>query len=914
MRSAPTLLRRKGFDVGRRLLISFVVSALVPVAAAMSFAYWEVTNNLQAQSEQRLRQASKAIGLELLDRLLAIDWALARYASGGTLPVAEDGIAGLLEVGADGATRPLEGRPFTFAALSRSERQRLAVRGKLVRVTGSESPRIEVIRQTSADSSVSLVALVDPQRFFDVEDQGVLPREARVCVFEGTASLYCDGKASTMASMPERGSFRFERAGEEQFAHVYPLFLYAEFQNPGWTVLLSEPRAQALAAAEGFGRVFSLAGLLSLIFVFLISIRQIRARLEPLQELKRGTLRIAEQDFDVRVQLTSGDEFEEVAESFNLMAERLRHQFESLSTLIEIDRGILEATDGRGLLETVLRDLPRVCPCDAVTIVRMGPDRCTTVTAPVDESEEPQRSETENWPPPDHRQRLQRGESVDVDLQSDPAAYLAPLRELGMVCARLLPMQLRGELGGVVALAWREVSSTRADEDFVYARRVADQAAVALDSAHVHEENRTLAYFDTLTDLPNRLLFRERLDQAVLRARRTKTSIGVCLFDLDGFKRINDSLGHGAGDRLLQLVAARARKVLRDGQLARVGGDEFTVLFSDIADAQPVARAVERLLDQIAKPFDLDGREVCVTASVGIAVYPEDGDDPETLLKHADVAMYHAKEEGRNNYQFFSDAMTVAAVARLQLEQALRHALEAGELRLVYQPIVSTEPGRQIIGAEALMRWDHPELGTIPPTEFIPIAEEAGLIVSIGDWALREAADQARRWREAGTPISVSVNVSPRQFREEAFITKVRSAVIRSRINPGDLTLEITEGLLMSNEQSAVGKMAELKRMGLRLAIDDFGTGYSSFAYLKHFPVDSLKLDRCFVRDMETNSEDAAITRAIIQLGHSLGMGVVAEGVETEGQERLLVEAGCDRLQGFRYGRPGEPEAFDFGA
>jgi diguanylate cyclase (GGDEF)-like protein len=379
------------------------------------------------------------------------------------------------------------------------------------------------------------------------------------------------------------------------------------------------------------------------------------------------------------------------------------------------------------------------------------------------------------------------------------------------------------------------------------------------------------------------------------------------MLDLDGFKHINDTLGHGAGDRLLQLVAKRAQQILRTGELARLGGDEFTILFSDLDGVQDVARAIERLLQLIARPFELDGREVGLTASVGIAIYPDDGADPETLVKNADVAMYHAKEEGRNNYQFFSDAMTIAAMARMQLEQALRHALERGELRLAYQPIVTAREHR-IVGAEALMRWDHPDLGPIPPAEFIPVAEEAGLIVSLGDWALREASEQARRWQAAGTPIPVSVNISPRQFRDEDLVTKVAAAVERVNVDYGQLTLELTEGLLMENEQWAVGKLAELKRMGVKLAIDDFGTGYSSFSYLKHFPVDCLKLDRCFVRDLETNAEDGAIVQAMIQLGHSLGMYVVAEGVERPGQERFLVESGCDRLQGNLLGLPATPD------
>jgi diguanylate cyclase (GGDEF)-like protein len=466
-------------------------------------------------------------------------------------------------------------------------------------------------------------------------------------------------------------------------------------------------------------------------------------------------------------------------------------------------------------------------------------------------------------------------------------------------------MNVRGDTEEVVALAWRAKPSFEADR-LVYGLRLVDQATVALDSARVHEENRNLAYYDPLTDLPNRLLFQERLEQALLRERRSSGRVAVCMLDLDGFKRINDSLGHGTGDRLLQAVARRSRQILREGALARLGGDEFTVLMTDFTDSQQVARAMERLLKLLEKPFDLQDHEVCVTASVGIAVFPEDGDEPETLLKNADVAMYHAKEVGRNNFQFFSEDMTVAAVTRMSLEQSLRQAIENHELYIEYQPIVEADGTARSV--EALLRWNHPELGPIPPTEFIPIAEEAGMIVRVGAWVLQEATQQTRRWLDAGKRVSVSVNISPRQFRDAGLVRSVQTAVERSGIDHGQLTLEITEGLLMEKEQWALGKLAELKRMGIQLAIDDFGTGYSSFSYLKHFPVDSLKLDRCFVRDLETSADDAAIAQAMILLGHSLGLKVVAEGVETEGQRRFLLEAGCDRLQGKLLGRPVAPE------
>jgi len=427
------------------------------------------------------------------------------------------------------------------------------------------------------------------------------------------------------------------------------------------------------------------------------------------------------------------------------------------------------------------------------------------------------------------------------------------------------------------------------------------------------EKIRFLVQYDRLTQLPNRSLLIERLETAVERARRHRDLVAVLLLDIDQFKRINDSLGHRAGDELLRQVAGRLGKCLRrtdvvarpdDYVVARLGGDEFILLLEEIRRAEDAARVARRIFDAFRDPFEIDGRELFVTVSIGIAVYPMDGSDSDALLKNADTAMYHAKEQGRNRFQFYSESMNASAFTRLMLENSLRRALEREEFSVHYQPQIDVETGR-LVGVEALVRWSHPELGMVSPAEFVPIAEETGLIVSVGEWVMKRACLDTQKWHKTIHPaLRLSVNVSGVQFMEENFCDKVFQVLDLSGLPPELLVLEVTESVVMGNVDKTVGNLKRLKSMGLRLAIDDFGTGYSSLAYLKRFPLDYLKIDRSFMRDIPNDTDNAAIARAVVAIARSLGLRVVAEGIETEAQDRFIREIGCQEGQGYLYGRP----------
>jgi diguanylate cyclase (GGDEF)-like protein/PAS domain S-box-containing protein len=414
-----------------------------------------------------------------------------------------------------------------------------------------------------------------------------------------------------------------------------------------------------------------------------------------------------------------------------------------------------------------------------------------------------------------------------------------------------------------------------------------------------------LAYYDALTGLPNRTLLQDRLMKALADARRHKYKVALLFLDLDRFKDINDSLGHSVGDLLLQEVAERLKTWGREQDtVARLGGDEFLIMLTHVKDLPDAAVATERLMDAMNTEFVVQGHSLSIGCSVGISVFPEHGADVETLIKNADAAMYSAKESGRNNFRFFTEDMSAQVMERLTVEKSLRRALAKEELFLMYQPQMEILTGG-IIGVEALLRWRHPDLGLVPPDKFIRIAENSGLIVSIGEWVLRTACSQARKWQDEGLPpVSLAVNVSAVQFRQEGFCGLIRKVLHETGLSPQYLELELTESLLLANVDVMLSVVQELKAIGVTLAIDDFGTGYSSFSYLRQFRISKLKIDRIFIRDVAVKPDDAAITAAIISMAKSLNLKVIAEGVENEAQMSFLRAHQCDQIQGYYFSKP----------
>lgn len=688
-------------------------------------------------------------------------------------------------------------------------------------------------------------------------------------------------------------------------------------------VVASVPAGLLLAVGP---RALVPLALLGVLLALGLGVMEFRRYLATHVRILQATRRIGAGALDLPIPATGNDELADLSQAVNEMAGALERRFETLEHTHAMDRAVLSTLDTASIAQIALDYLPSLFPCRSASLTVVAPQGAPFATTWLAQglTADDRRVLSAQLAPGDLAAARAQPEWLVFGAGEPLPEYLAPLRENESAPVLACPLHEAGEIIGVLAaVPGHPVVSPEVRRQL---RRVADRVATALGNSRMMDQVRALAFYDALTRLPNRILYRERVGQAIGRARPRGRKVAVCSLDLDHFGRINDTLGPAQGDQLIQEVGSRLAALCHPGgparvpsssweevtglQVARLGGDEFAIIAPDLEDEETALDLARRALAALQEPIRLGAQEVFVTASIGIAVHPADGSDTETLHKNADVALAAAKKEGRNTIARYAPAMNAEAVGRMRLERELRKAVEHGEFTLWYQPVVDLRT-RFAIGAEALVRWDHPERGLVSPGEFIRLCEESGVIVPLGEWSLRSVCAQARRWEEAGyRGLQVSVNLSARQLRQGNITHLVQDILQETGARADQLMIELTESLLMEQGGVVERRLRELADLGVQLAIDDFGTGYSSLSYLKHFPVSTLKIDRSFIVDVASNPDAAAITMAIIALAKAMDLDVVAEGVETREQAEFLRWKGCQKAQGYLLGRPAPVQMF----
>jgi diguanylate cyclase (GGDEF)-like protein len=859
-----------GTRVAARTFALFCLCAIVPIVVSAIVADRIVRTKLRDDAATRLVSTSKSYGLLVFERLRQTDEALSGIAAlglAGKLPLADirsfrSSHFEVVDVVADDATSAAgaDARPIM-----------LSLHGKEVRLTVvlERGPR-----------RLRVTATLDSAYLWNPD--AVYLDSMRICVHGPNAeALQCVGEEG----IAQAGDTARSLAGE------WSLFLAPRYGAASWLVRTEQPASVALKALISFERTLPIVTLIGIGIAFLLSIVQLRRSHRPLALLTEAVEHMGRRGARRHVAIDSKDEYGNLAQAFNRMTGSLAWQFELFRTLAQIDRMILEDPPTDILVEKILPALPSLLRASAVAVAVTAHDAgpikiwwSSSVATAV------KHLETSAF-------TLDELTGM-VDIRNPALAELGALGHPRLLHG--LPIEVEGNRRGALLLADPESrgSSTR------HARAFARRFAVALGSQRRRAELLKQAYYDGLTGLPNRQLFKDRLEREIAHARRTQTQIALIYIDLDRFKNVNDSMGHSAGDALLRGVSEQLVSQLRESDtLARLGGDEFVVIAPGPQE-QPAHVLAERLQVVLREPIVVQGATCFAQASIGLAVYPQDGTDVESLLRSADIAMYRSKVAGRGGITYFEEAMNRDAQRRLLVEQRLRVALRCGDLGVEFQAKVNLNDG-SLSGFEALARWNDSQLGEVAPTEFIAVAEECGLIDELGAWVLNEACSTYRKQREQGIDLGqLSVNVSMRQLRDDRLVNEVREALVRHAMNAEVLEIEMTESTLASNQREVSGLLETLRRMGVRIAIDDFGTGYSSMSILSELPTDALKIDRSFVTTSASRRTSRSVVEAIISIAHLLGKSTVAEGVETSEQVRTLRELGCDFAQGYFFAKP----------
>lgn len=906
-----------------RLFNQYFISAIIPVIVLALISFYTVSGLLQQNANRQIYAESRAIGLTIFDRFQTLDnnlldlskvvndpaslksneWLKVMYSS---LYVANAGeIAGVFH-----------GENMLALTLSEQQQKYLNENERLLLMDTSNGNHGELLMLRSLDSASDsvLVAVLNPEYLWNI----IIKKTDQFCiVIQQKFFLYCSNQHLKTANNKQLNDALRTNSKEElpevdsdnetYLANVWELFLEGSFGMAPLSIVYLMPKKEALQDYTYYVDAFPGAIAITLLLVFVFSSIQMRRSLKPLMALTKSAKNLMTGDFSKTVELDSNDEFGALAATFNDMSDRINDQFNKIKTLAKIDRLILTTPDADYIAEVLLGFIPTVISADNAAILLISTESLQPNVLIYNEGTANGNLKKTNIviSEPELKEIFDTDKTL-IKTSIENNSYLTPLLKLGCSYFMISPLKDKDDILGAICIGMINESQ---DSDVVveHLSEISDRAAVALSNANWEKKLLHQANFDALTKLPNRYLFHDRLEQALERAKRKELNVAVLFIDLDRFKSVNDSLGHVIGDQLLVGVSNVLLNCVRScDSVSRFGGDEFTIIVSDVSNEEvdeQTSALSDRIIEMMSQPIIINDREFYISPSIGIAIYPRDANNFNDLLKNADTAMYEAKNISSGNYQFYQKQQNKETLARLELENDLRHALEEGQLELHYQPKINLR-NCMIYDVEALARWKHPDHGYVSPTVFIPLAEETGLIVNIGYWVMRTACMQNKAWRDKGINLNVAVNVSADQFRQPQLYENMVNIIEETGVNPNSIELEITESITIEDFSKTINVLNKFREHGLGICIDDFGTGYSSMTYLQKIPFNKLKIDKSFIDNIHLDNDSASITKAILALAHNLDLKVVAEGVETKAQYDYLNAINCDEAQGFFLSRP----------
>ena len=905
--------------ITRRLFLIFVSFALLPVFVLSGIAIIYVADAAQRQVEETLTIQNRVFADQTMARLSAAE----RH-----LKLARDEWRSSNALVSE-RWKPNELFNFSTTSVSHMPASFLSDSLNAQRLSHLEAGRAILLfrSNTSGADSIFMVMLADPAQpiegsvvmritenyIFGEPDLRDLRHDNCVYDAQGLVLLatnyeICDAFDTTV--LEHHGNLQANPTGSPLTLVYREIFLDENFRTSPWWVGIASPDADILRESTLFRNTFLGVAILLLLVLSLLSTRLIRRQMLPLNAIMSGIKRAARQHYDQPVSVNSGDEFEAVANAFNDMSHRVSHQLTTMASMSEIDRLILSRGKKEDIIRIVLFKMGSVLPGDHFALMLFdGKDNMNSQLYRQNTGSGSDLQVIETNVNAEIKSLITRDEKL---VHSGEHPVLCDMIEgiRGNIhhSYQFVPLNSSGQLIGAVVVAF-QTQPTIDEQTWRLASSFANRISVGLTNAEWEETLFHQANFDSLTNLLNRPALISELHQRIARAKREDLHFGIIFIDLDNFKLVNDSLGHEQGDQLIAAIATRLLESVREDEIAaRLGGDEFIVLTGESHSAEESAAAsnatATRLLKAIQRPLALLGTELHNEASLGIALFPDDGTDPNVLMRNADTAMYHAKSEGRARIEFYSKHLNDSVVKLMRFSSELKLALERNEFMLYYQPKVCTKTHR-MVGAEALIRWQHPERGHISPDEFLGAAQKLGMMNMIGEWVLENTLKQIAAWRQQGrTTVPISINAEASQIQQSEFVDTVLQLLDRYGLTGGDLEIEVTEGMLIDRMEASIATLEQLRGLGIQISIDDYGTGYSSMNYMKQLPIDKLKIDRSFIINLTTDRIDQAIVTSTIALAKSLGMGIIAEGVEEQQQADLLEEYGCDEMQGYLFSRP----------